>query len=88
MGNSLSDHNLSKVQSNIEKGNVHLDSYPYQVHFLMIDKCNVKCIMCGGDYFKSKSGRMRGIRNIPQPKRPLCLFLFISLLMNSWPISH
>jgi GT2 family glycosyltransferase/Flp pilus assembly protein TadD/MoaA/NifB/PqqE/SkfB family radical SAM enzyme len=24
----------------------------------MIDKCNVKCIMCGGDYFKSKSGRM------------------------------
>ena len=58
MGNNLSDHNLSKVQSNIERGNIYLDSYPYQVHFLMIDKCNVKCIMCGGDYFKSKSGRM------------------------------
>lgn len=57
MGNSLSDYNLSKVQSNIERGNLFLDSYPYQVHFLMIDKCNVKCIMCGGDYFRSKSGK-------------------------------
>ncbi len=50
--------NLHKIQSNIERGNVFLDSYPIQVHFLMIDKCNVKCIMCGGDYFRSKSGRM------------------------------
>ena len=38
--------------------NIYLDSYPVQVHFLMIDKCNVKCIMCGGDYFRSQSGRM------------------------------
>ena len=57
MGNNLPDYNLVKVQSNIDRGNVFLDSYPYQVHFLMIDKCNVKCIMCGGDYFRSKSGR-------------------------------
>jgi len=57
MGHNLPDYNLSKVQSNIERGNLYLDSYPYQVHFLMIDKCNVKCIMCGGDYFRSQSGR-------------------------------
>lgn len=31
--------------------------HPSQVHFLMIDKCNARCIMCGGDYFRSKSGR-------------------------------
>ena len=51
-------NNLERIQSNIACGNVFLDSYPVQVHFLMIDKCNVKCIMCGGDYFRSKSGRM------------------------------
>jgi len=58
MENNISEHNLAKIQRNIEAGNIYLDSYPAQVHFLMIDKCNVKCIMCGGDYFKSKSGRM------------------------------
>lgn len=31
--------------------------HPSQVHFLMIDKCNARCIMCGGDYYRSKSGR-------------------------------
>ena len=51
-------NNLEKIQGNIACGNVFLDSYPVQVHFLMIDKCNVKCIMCGGDYFRSKSGRV------------------------------
>ena len=30
---------------------------PQQVHFLMNDKCNAKCIMCGGNYWKSKSGK-------------------------------
>lgn len=30
---------------------------PHQVHFLMNDKCNAKCIMCGGDYARSKSGK-------------------------------
>ena len=50
--------NLQKADEHVRTGAIDLDSYPYQVHFLMIDKCNVKCIMCGGDYFKSKSGRM------------------------------
>ena len=30
---------------------------PFNVHFLMIDKCNSKCIMCGGDYFRSDGKR-------------------------------
>jgi glycosyltransferase involved in cell wall biosynthesis/MoaA/NifB/PqqE/SkfB family radical SAM enzyme len=51
-------YNLTKIQNNIAGENVYLDSYPAQIHFLMIDKCNVKCIMCGGDYFRSKTGRM------------------------------
>ena len=50
--------NLEKIQNNLSRGNVFLDSYPLGVHFLMIDKCNAKCIMCGGDYFRSKSGRV------------------------------
>ena len=57
MGTDRSLYNLQKIQDNMDRGNIFLDSYPAQVHFLMIDKCNVKCIMCGGDYFRSKSGR-------------------------------
>ncbi len=30
---------------------------PKQVHFLMNDKCNARCVMCGGDYYRSTSGR-------------------------------
>lgn len=33
-------------------------AFPVQVHFLMIDKCNAKCIFCGGDYFRSESKRL------------------------------
>ena len=58
MGIDPSATNLAKIQNNLENENIYLDSYPVQVHFLMIDKCNVKCIMCGGDYFRSQSGRM------------------------------
>ena len=31
--------------------------FPKQIHFLMNDKCNAKCIMCGGDYYNSTSGK-------------------------------
>jgi GT2 family glycosyltransferase/MoaA/NifB/PqqE/SkfB family radical SAM enzyme/Flp pilus assembly protein TadD len=58
METNPSAYNLAKIQNNLENRNLYLDSYPVQVHFLMIDTCNVKCIMCGGDYFRSKSGRM------------------------------
>lgn len=30
---------------------------PRSVHFLMNDKCNARCVMCGGDYYRSRSGR-------------------------------
>jgi FkbM family methyltransferase len=49
---------IKVAHGNVERGNMYVQRYPTQVHFLMIDKCNAKCIMCGGDYFKSKSGRM------------------------------
>jgi GT2 family glycosyltransferase/MoaA/NifB/PqqE/SkfB family radical SAM enzyme len=58
MSNDKFRYNLLKTQSNLKHQNVFLDSYPSQIHFLMIDKCNANCIMCGGDYFKSKSGRV------------------------------
>ncbi len=33
------------------------DRFPFQAHFLMIDKCNAKCIFCGGNYFYSETNR-------------------------------
>jgi glycosyltransferase involved in cell wall biosynthesis len=33
------------------------ETYPGIAHFLMIDKCNTKCIMCGGNYYHSRSGK-------------------------------
>lgn len=51
------EYNFSKIQASLERRDLFLDGYPTMVHFLMIDKCNVKCIMCGGDYFRSTSGR-------------------------------
>ncbi|WP_172825495.1 glycosyltransferase [Geobacter sp. DSM 9736] len=32
-------------------------NYPRNVHFLLNDKCNAKCVFCGGDYYRSKSGK-------------------------------
>ncbi|MGP8321261.1 MAG: glycosyltransferase, partial [Methanosarcinaceae archaeon] len=49
--------NQIRLKNNIVNNNIYLDSFPVQIHFLMNDKCNAKCIMCGGDYFNSKSGR-------------------------------
>lgn len=31
---------------------------PHTVHFLLNDKCNAKCVFCGGDYYRSKSGKV------------------------------
>jgi GT2 family glycosyltransferase/MoaA/NifB/PqqE/SkfB family radical SAM enzyme len=30
---------------------------PTCVHFLLIDRCNAKCVFCGGDYFRARSGK-------------------------------
>ena len=30
---------------------------PKSVHFLLIDRCNAKCVFCGGDYFRAQSGK-------------------------------
>jgi glycosyltransferase involved in cell wall biosynthesis/MoaA/NifB/PqqE/SkfB family radical SAM enzyme/predicted SAM-dependent methyltransferase len=48
---------ISNALSTISSSAGKTDSMPSQVHFLMNDRCNAKCIMCGGDYFRSKSGR-------------------------------
>ena len=46
---------------------------PGTVHFLMNDKCNAKCVMCGGDYFGSKTGRSITFEQFKQSARNLHL---------------
>jgi GT2 family glycosyltransferase/MoaA/NifB/PqqE/SkfB family radical SAM enzyme len=58
MAASEQEYNLVKLQNNLRNNNIYLDNYPHQIHFLLIDRCNSKCIMCGGDYFRSRTGRM------------------------------
>ncbi len=55
---------------------------PKQVHFLMIDKCNAKCIMCGGDYYHSRSGRMITLETFKQMASNLRLEHFNSLVLS------
>ena len=50
-------YNIIKLKNNLQSNNIFIDNLPTQVHFLMIDKCNAKCIMCGGNYFHNKSQR-------------------------------
>lgn len=73
----------------------YTDVLPKQVHFLMIDKCNAKCIMCGGDYYHSRSGRMITLESFKQMASNLRLDRFNSIvlsgagdpLLNPWLIS-
>jgi len=50
-------YNIIKLKNNLQNNNIFIDNLPTQVHFLMVDKCNAKCIMCGGNYFHNKSQR-------------------------------
>lgn len=50
-------YNHNQIINNIQNKNLFLDNHPTQIHLLMIDKCNAKCIMCGGNYFSSSSGK-------------------------------
>jgi len=50
-------YNIKKLENNLRNNNIFIDNLPTQIHFLMIDKCNAKCIMCGGNYFHNKSQR-------------------------------
>jgi radical SAM protein with 4Fe4S-binding SPASM domain len=56
---SIKDSQYNQVQmvNNIQNRNLFLDNHPSHIHLLMIDKCNAKCIMCGGNYFSSKSSK-------------------------------
>ena len=36
----------------------HTTYLPTSAHFLLNDKCNAKCVFCGGNYYNSRSGRM------------------------------
>lgn len=53
----------------------------YQVHFLMNDRCNAKCIMCGGDYFRSGSGRMITFEKFKKMALNLKLQYFQSIVL-------
>jgi MoaA/NifB/PqqE/SkfB family radical SAM enzyme len=50
-------YNLKKAQLNKDSRNCYLDSYPVNIHFLLADKCNSRCIMCAGNYYNSRSGK-------------------------------
>lgn len=39
----------------------HTTYLPTSAHFLLNDKCNAKCVFCGGNYYNSRSGRMMSI---------------------------
>ena len=34
---------------------------PQSAHFLLNDKCNARCVFCGGNYYNSRSGRMMSL---------------------------
>jgi len=40
-----------------ERADGYSDKFPYSAHFLLNDTCNAKCVFCGGDYFRSRSGK-------------------------------
>jgi len=50
--------NKLRIRIEIRRGITKAGSYPTTIIFLMVDKCNSKCIMCGGSYFNSTSGDM------------------------------
>ena len=54
---------------------------PVQAHFLLNDKCNAKCIMCGGDYFRSQSGRKITLEKFTRMARNLKLERFRSIVL-------
>ncbi len=74
-------HIISNALSTISPSAGIADNMPYQVHFLMNDKCNAKCIMCGGDYFRSKSGRMITLEKFRIMAKNLRLHNFQSIVL-------
>ncbi|MEE8575361.1 MAG: radical SAM protein, partial [Thermodesulfobacteriota bacterium] len=37
--------------------------HPQSINFLMIERCNSKCVMCGGDYYGTKSDKILTFEN-------------------------
>lgn len=55
--------------------------FPALVHFLLIDKCNAKCIMCGGDYFNSRTKRIVTIEKFKRMASNLKLERFRGIVL-------
>jgi GT2 family glycosyltransferase/MoaA/NifB/PqqE/SkfB family radical SAM enzyme/predicted Zn-dependent protease len=55
---------------------------PTQVHFLMNDTCNSRCVMCGGDYFNSRSGRRITLEKFRRMAANLRLERFSALVLS------
>ena len=59
-------------------------SFPAQVHFLMNDKCNARCIMCGGDYFHADGRRRITIDKFRKMAENLRLERFGEVVLAGW----
>lgn len=55
--------------------------FPTNAHFLMNDKCNAKCVFCGGDYFRSKSNKHISLDQFKTMARNLRLEHFRSVCL-------
>jgi len=57
IGKAAAVRNEQLIEREIAAGQVRLRSHPSHLTLLMIDKCNSKCVMCGGGYFAHTGGR-------------------------------
>jgi GT2 family glycosyltransferase/MoaA/NifB/PqqE/SkfB family radical SAM enzyme/Flp pilus assembly protein TadD len=63
-------------------GDGRTTSLPRSVHFLMNDLCNSRCIMCGGDYYRSRSGRVITLEKFRTMAANLRLERFESVVLS------
>jgi len=57
IGKAGAVRNEQLIGREIAAGRVRLRSHPSHLALLMIDKCNSKCVMCGGGYFAHTGSR-------------------------------
>jgi len=57
VGKAAAIRNEKRIRREIADGRTVLRSHPSHLTWLLVDKCNSKCVMCGGGYFGHTSGR-------------------------------
>ena len=54
----------TRIRKAIQNGDVKLSFGPSSLNFMMIDKCNSRCVMCGHDYHSSGSREMLTLEKV------------------------